>query len=219
MSDLLVYGNVDKEGLKYLQSKNLFTSKFDLFSKFSYPNYEETQKEINSIITAQSSLNSFSNSNASKQFMLDADAGLEILFKKQLPKIGLKLTDKYIDQLFKITDDLCALVMQLKNHYQRPRPYQVAWYSKQDLHPFETQSGHSPAFPSGHSCQAHFLCLVIGKHNPNFDAKLKEFANEVAYSRITLGVHYPSDNECGKNIAYALFKMSDVQTYLDSIFV
>tara|TARA_R110001599_G_scaffold130235_4_gene305328 strand:- start:856 stop:1620 length:765 start_codon:yes stop_codon:yes gene_type:complete len=214
----LAYGNLDKENLKYLSKKNIFTSKKDLFTKCRYPSEIKTKKEIEYLISAQDSLKRKIENTLELDFMKDADEGLEALFNKYLPQMGINLSKNYQDKLFTITDDLGALVMHLKNHFQRPRPYQVAFYTKQKLHPYETNSGHSPAFPSGHACQAHFLTLVIALHHPKYSKELKIFANKVAFSRLALGVHYPSDNAFGKDIAFKLFAMPDIQKYIQSLF-
>ena len=207
MKQQLVYGNLDKENLKYLTKKNVFTSKKELFMGCKYPSWDKTQKEIEYLIIAQESQKRKIDNSTDLEFMKDADVGLEELFNKYIPQMGLTLSKDYQDKLFTLTDELGALIMQLKNHFQRPRPYQVAYYTKQPLHPYETLSGHSPAFPSGHSL-----------HHPKYSRLLKAFADNIAYSRIVLGVHYPSDNAFGKDIAYKLFAMPDIQRHIQSLF-
>jgi len=105
--------------------------------------------------------------------------------------------------------------MDLKVHFQRPRPFQVAYYTNQKLHPMTTLSGQSPAFPSGHACQGRFLTKVITKDNPTKRVELSKLSEQISKSRIIMGVHYPSDNFFGERIANELWKQKSVQKYLD----
>tara|TARA_R110001606_G_scaffold351616_1_gene501852 strand:- start:1195 stop:1854 length:660 start_codon:yes stop_codon:yes gene_type:complete len=218
MSDLLVYGNLDQENLKYLNVKNIFTSKKDLFLNNKFPDYDETKLEIAELIKLQNAYDKGEYSKDKIQFYKDADDGLELLFSKYLPACGVNMSKTFTNKLFDLTDQTGALIMQLKNSYQRPRPYQVAFYSEQKLHPRETLSGHSPSYPSGHACQAHFLTAIIAMKFPDKKELLKEFASGVARSRLRLGLHYPSDNVFGKKIAYDLLKMPDVKQHIKTMF-
>ena len=113
-----------------------------------------------------------------------------------------------------VNEELGGLIMQLKTHYQRPRPFQVAWYSKQPLHPFETLSGQTPSFPSGHACQGKFLTMLVAQHYPEKSIELRKLSEKISQSRIILGVHYPSDNKAGERIAKQLFARKEIQNYL-----
>jgi hypothetical protein len=65
------------------------------------------------------------------------------------------------------------------------------------LFPYDTTSSHTPSYPSGHAFQAYIWASCIGSHFPAILDKLNDFASDVAQSRISLGVHYPSDIDAG----------------------
>ena len=99
--------------------------------------------------------------------------------------------------------DVEVLVMKLKMHYARPRPYQIAEhygiklnYNKKIQH----GDADAPSYPSGHTLAAYFAARVIGYIDPMYANELKEKAKMVADSRIAEGVHFESDN----NFSFAL---------------
>lgn len=96
----------------------------------------------------------------------------------------------------------------------------VLKYSIQRARPFETYSfieklsdGKSPSFPSGHTSGAFSLATSLSVANPKWYIIVPSFvwATSVGYSRMALGVHYPSDVLVGAVIgtgsAYLTYKM------------
>ena len=113
---------------------------------------------------------------------------------KNVPKEALK---------FIKGGDVEVLVMKLKMHYARPRPYQIAEhygiklnYNKKIQH----GDADAPSYPSGHTLAAYFAARVIGYIDPMYANELEEKAKMVADSRIAEGVHFKSDN----NFSFAL---------------
>lgn len=92
----------------------------------------------------------------------------------------------------------------LKHTINRPRPFRV-------LEGIEKLSaGGSPSFPSGHTIEAFtvvmtVILLVVGPKW--FRALLLLWALMVAYSRICLGVHYPSDVLAGAGLGMMISGM------------
>ena len=212
----LYYGNLSKEFLPYLENKNIFTEYFDEFSMIPYPNFYESLQENQIIMDVQTKAEQNAEWDKIKNFCFLWDSDLIGSLKLSLTKLEIPFDDAYIDYLTNISEELGALIMQLKNHYQRARPFQYALYGNQKLHPYETTSGNTPSYPSGHACQSYFLCKVIGMHYEEKQKQLDILANKVAESRVILGVHFPSDNQFGMHIAKALLeKQNIIETYLD----
>ena len=135
-------------------------------------------------------------------FCKDADEDLHHTLINLCSTIGIQLNSKSFD----IDKTLGYIVVKLKQHYNRPRPYQVAYYTEQDFNPFETITGNSPSYPSGHALQGWFLCMLLAERYPNEKTRLFTFAEMIAESRVALGVHYPSDNAFSRKIATKLMK-------------
>lgn len=207
----LHYGNLSRESLSYLDKKNIFTEYINEFSASPYPNLFESGSECKAIIKAQEDAMNSTNWNSILKFSSHWDSELIGSLKISLTQLQIPFNDEYIDYLTDITEDLGALIMQLKERYQRPRPYQVSWYLNQKLHPFDTISGNTPSYPSGHATQGYFLCSVIANHYPEKKDELMKLASRIAESRVIWGVHFPSDNAFGIHIAKELLAKDDIR--------
>jgi hypothetical protein len=196
----LVYGKINREDLVYIHKKNIFTQFTKHFTEHPYPNLEGTMQDIDEILATQKEYMFKKNWDKYKPFMRESDKDIHSLFKKKFKQLGIRTDEKFMNWLYKIQTELGGLVMQLKVFYNRPRPYQVAYYTKQDLNPFATTSGNSPAYPSGHCLQARFLMKCVAYKYPHLAKKLKRFSDDIATTRVVLGVHYPSDNAFSRKI-------------------
>lgn len=144
----------------------------------------------------------------------------ESLTKKQKKRINLHDVPTYdfIDflkengydvnfKLFKaINDELGNMILNIKNHINRPRPFQMALYHKIDLYPLRSQTAWSGSYPSGHGFQSAFWYKYYSYKFPKIKSKLKKFCKEYADSRIYAGYHYPSDNLVSIKLANHFFK-------------
>ena len=97
-------------------------------------------------------------------------------------------------------------MIKLKFYYNRPRPYQLANYYKLKLFPYNSYVAYTPSFPSGHTVQAYVILNVISSKYPTYHSYCKEIIDDVAYSRIYMGEHYPSDNDFAKVIGKEILK-------------
>jgi len=200
--DDLAYGNLDRDNLKYLnQPDNAFTDYTDIFYNKPYPKLKETENDIQYIIDTQDAYMQKPNWKKYKRFMEGCDNDIKAVIYTRLNEIGVPFTREQADHLEAIQEELGKLVMELKVYYQRPRPNQMGYYTGQDIHPFATSSGHSPAYPSGHALQSRFLLKIVASKYPKYAQKIKKLADDIAFTRIVLGVHYPSDNQFGFEIA------------------
>ena len=199
----LAYGNLNQDFNSYLDIDNEFTRLKESFLDFPYPQIDETKLEIENLISLQENAIKSKSWDNQFNFMQTADRDLDKLYIKFYLKNELVFDQEF---LAKIKTDLSALIIQLKNFYQRARPYQVAYYTEQDLVPFNSASANTPSYPSGHSAQAYFIGLVESFKYPHKEKEIKKFCTMIAKSREVMGVHYESDTDFGKTIAIALSK-------------
>lgn len=128
--------------------------------------------------------------------------------RKQLFYIAEGVGDWYNNQNFPATTQLLLNCIQdirvtefrLKWNFKRPRPYHL----EPKLQPLTKIK--SPSFASGHTLwaftQAYLFSEILPEKRADFIAK----ADEVRWSRELMGIHYPSDNEASRIIAWNLVK-------------
>lgn len=102
--------------------------------------------------------------------------------------------------LMNCIQDIRVTEFRLKQFYKRPRPYHL----EPALMPLTRIN--SPSFPSGHSLWAYTEAYIFGELFPEQRTKCISAAQEVQWSREVLGIHYPSDNEASRIIAWYLLK-------------
>jgi len=95
------------------------------------------------------------------------------------------------------------LTQGIKHTVKRPRPfddsaypYEIIRYDKYDKY---ENVGHSPSFPSGHTSFAFATATALTLKYPRWYVIVPSYvwACSVGYSRMNLGVHYPSDVAAG----------------------
>ena len=96
-------------------------------------------------------------------------------------------------------------VGNLKNHFNRPRPSQLAGKLNMNLKDIKLKSMDSPAYPSGHATQATLLSLALSDKYPNKANQLKQAANNTVKSRHLARTHYKTDSNMGKELGMAMY--------------
>ena len=100
-----------------------------------------------------------------------------------------------------VRKDESAASSPLKNIYLRPRPYQV----DSTLHPVCPLNPEPTSYPSGHSLSGYLLAFTLVQLVPEKRQQIFERADEYVHNRLICGVHYASDIEASRRIAYAIF--------------
>ena len=143
-----------------------------------------------------------------KTLITHVDKNLLDVLEIYVEELGIEFKK---DHLKKIGRRLKGFILSLKKHYNRPRPYQVAFYTNQNLFPFKSKTAHTPSYPSGHAIQGYFLCKVIAFENPEKSKELMSIADSIAKTREVLGVHYKSDNLFSEYIVNELVKIKEIK--------
>ena len=104
--------------------------------------------------------------------------------------------------------DVLPLITKLKYHFQRPRPFQLAYYLGVRLYPNFSHFVSSPSYPSGHCVMGAVLTEVLATQYssvfPDLPEVMRKFCAEVMESRLYMGVHYPSDNRFALQVSQAI---------------
>ena len=198
----VTYGNPTYETKIVLEKQTLVSDLFPELIKDTYPenDSEATKEELNEIVRSLADLDKM-NPTLLRRY-INYDRAMIAYIKTMLKAEGIE-EDKLIQE---IASDIGPLIMKLKYHFQRPRPYQLANYYKLNLFPMRSTSALSPAYPSGHTIQSVVILSVIGNKHPNIYQYCSRLWEDIANSRVALGVHYQSDNDFGFYVAQQILK-------------
>ena len=105
--------------------------------------------------------------------------------------------DSHEYELTQIIRKSYPIVMEHKGYYNRPRPYQV----NSAIQPAESKTAATPAYPAGHTFQSYLIAYHLSNKYPKHRTEFFRIAKRIADARVSVGLHYPSDNEGGIALA------------------
>jgi acid phosphatase (class A) len=89
----------------------------------------------------------------------------------------------------------------LKSTFQRVRPYNT----DKTLHPVCAVTEVPNSYPSGHALTGYLEGLTLAELVPEKHDEILARADDYARNRMVCGVHYPSDIEASRRVAYVVF--------------
>ncbi|HEV7817381.1 MAG TPA: phosphatase PAP2 family protein [Janthinobacterium sp.] len=92
-----------------------------------------------------------------------------------------------------------------KTAFHRMRPYNL----DKTLHPVCNTKTKDDSYPSGHTTAGYLGALVLIEMVPEKRDAILARAAEYAHNRLVCGVHYPSDIEASKLVAYSTHAVMD----------
>ena len=109
------------------------------------------------------------------------------------------------DKLKPIIRETAMIVMNLKYQFNRPRPFQLMDFHEVDFEPADFKSSKTPAYPSGHSFQGTLIGQILSDLFPIYEEQFKKLGKSIGDNRVIFGVHYPSDNYAGVELAKQVY--------------
>ena len=196
---MLSYGNPSRNFLPYLKTESYLDSLLGELASYPYPNNngQDVIDEINQLINYTNTLSS--DENLEKRYKI-YDKDFENYFINVLSNVGVDRRE-VTDIIRQIHDDIVPLIVRLKYHYQRVRPYQLSHILSMRLYPFQSETSNTPSYPSGHSIQSKIYADVLGNKYPKYNKQLQSLAEDIAKSRLSMGIHYPSDILFGEYVS------------------
>jgi acid phosphatase (class A) len=131
----------------------------------------------------------------------DCDKRMEVLFEDYLRAQGEKYPRESIK---KVHNGLRPIIFKLKEYYDRPRPSETAENLGIDFSGDDLDTAQSPSYPSGHTIQAYVQAILLSDMFPDHMDSLMRIAELVSQSRVDRGVHFQSDVDFGRKIAYLI---------------
>jgi hypothetical protein len=187
------FGNPAKEFQLVIRKETYLDSLLNELRNYPYPDDEVTREEVSGMIDAVNNL-------YIDPKIRDRFQRYDTEFDEYIAEVlSQKINKEEVVALIKeLSEDINPLLLKLKYHYQRIRPFQFAYLNEQPLFPYLSKMANTPSYPSGHSFQAYIYCEVLGNRYPQYYGALQILAEDIALSRFYLGVHFPSDIEFAK---------------------
>ena len=188
---MFTYGNPSRNFLPYLKTDSYLDSLLGELASYPFPSTEgqDVIDEINQLINYTNTLDS--DEVLQKRYKL-YDTNFEGYFINVLANVGID-RQEVTDTIKQIHDDVMPFLIKLKYHFQRLRPYQLSHNLNMRLYVFESETADTPSYPSGHTIQSKLYADVLGNKYPRYYKQLQGLAADIAESRLSMGLHYPSD--------------------------
>tara|TARA_R100001463_G_scaffold9902_1_gene29513 strand:+ start:46 stop:570 length:525 start_codon:yes stop_codon:yes gene_type:complete len=168
-----------------------------MFKDFDIRPFKKKKPPVDSGYTTRTEINELKKIPLKKDFVKKYD-DIESAFKKTAEEQGIKDYDKNIAK--KLIKSSAPVIMKLKKHHNRPRPYEL----DKKLSAFVMKSMQTPSYPSGHSVQGILigsaLKMKYGK------SAFMQTAKNISYSRRVAHAHYKSDSKMGEELGNSMFK-------------
>jgi len=152
-------------------------------------NYSETTK--NELRIIKSMYNTASKSDI--DFIMDVDNDPAFPLKIILNQHDLPFPKKKFATLYSI---LQPIILDLKAYFNRPRPYEL----DTSIYYISSHTHQNASYPSGHVAYAALVEKILSEDHPKHSHDYKQAVDSVGKARIQMGVHYPSDNQAGKDL-------------------
>jgi len=180
------------EKIEYVKTKGLFKD-------FNFSKYFTKNPPKNSSIQTYQELLYLKDLPEDNDFVEKHD-DIESIFEEVCNEHNLTFPKDLVKELLKS----CSM-LELKYHFNRPRPYQLAPHYNIKLGEKVMESMKTPSYPSGHSAQGILIGKVLQTKLPiNTDAFI-EAGKRISYSRNLGRVHYPSDSRMGEIIGNVMY--------------
>ena len=135
--------------------------------------------------------------NPDVEFFQLTDTSPRTAFVKYLDNKKLKYNPQ---ELKRIIDESKPILIRHKEYYNRPRPAQV----NPNIKPLKSNTAKRRSYPSGHAFQSYLIAKYLSKKYPLHHFSFYAIANRIANARVSVGLHYPSDNKKAHQLAHQI---------------
>jgi hypothetical protein len=138
-----------------------------------------------------------------KEFVKKYD-NIEAAFKQTAKENNIEDYDKKLPA--KIIKESAPIILELKKHFDRPRPKVLAKKMNIKMKDYEMSSMKTPSYPSGHSVQGILIAKVLGDKYPKAKSAFIKTGENISYSRRVARAHYKSDSKMGEKLGNSMYK-------------
>jgi len=181
------------EKIEYAKTKGLLKD-------FNFSKYFDRKPPQNSSLTTYQELMYLKDLPEDDDFVEKHD-DVEAVFEEVCNDHNIKYPKELVKELIK-----SCTMLELKWHYNRPRPYQLAGNYNIKLGEHVMESMKTPSYPSGHSAQGILIGKVLQTKLPITTDSFLEAGKRISYSRNIGRAHYPSDSKLGEIIGSSMYE-------------
>ena len=174
-----------------------------MFKDFDISSFKKMKPPGNNTFDTMQELKELESIPLNKKFVKDND-DIEATFKKVAKDNKIKDYDPKIAA--KLIKDSAPIIIELKKHFNRPRPKVVAKKMNINMKDVEMNSMKTPSYPSGHSVQGMLIANVLADKHPKAKAAFKKAGENISYSRRVAHAHYKSDSKMGEKLGNSMYK-------------
>jgi hypothetical protein len=173
-----------------------------IFSNYNYSKFKELEYPDNESEELVDELKTLADIDVDEKFVEEKDDIVKS-FKKLLKQHDIKLNEKKVG---KFLDETGTVILDLKYHFNRPRPFQLNKVHNVKVKNKMMDSMKSPSFPSGHATQARVMGRILSSMLPKLEDEIMNLADDVSFSRNMAKAHFPSDTKAGKKLGDDMYE-------------
>ena len=170
-----------------------------MFKDFDISSFKKMKPPSDNSFDTDQEIKSLKKIPLRKEFVKKYD-NIEAAFKKTADEQGIKDNDKKIAA--KLIKESAPVILELKKHHNRPRPYEL----DKNLKHFKMKSMETASYPSGHSVQGILIAKVLGDKHPKAKSAFVKTGENISYSRRVARAHYKSDSKVGEELGNSMYK-------------
>lgn len=184
------------------QGKIEYSQNEGLLKDFNYSKYKVIPFPKNASMQTYSELTYLRDLPEDKEFVKKHD-DIEGVFKEICNDYNVEYPEKMVKELL---ESSAGIILDIKYHYNRPRPKQLAKEYEMNIGGIELESMSSPSYPSGHSTQGFLIGKMLQTKLPITTDAFLQAAQRISYSRNIASAHFPSDSKMGEELGTEMFK-------------
>ena len=171
----------------------------EMLKNFNISSFKKMKPPSNNGYTTHTELNELRKIPLNKSFVKKFD-NIESAFAKTAKDNNIEDYDKKVAA--KLIKDSAPVILELKKHHNRKRPYEL----DNNLKATVLKSMQTPSYPSGHSVQGTLIAKVLGDKYPKSKSAFIKTGENISYSRRVARAHYKSDSKMGEQLGNSMYK-------------
>jgi hypothetical protein len=180
----------------------LYSKTKGLLKDFNYNRFKEIPFPTNNSMQTYSELLFLRDLPQDEEFVKVND-DIEGVFRKVCKDHNIEYPENLVNELFFAS---LGIILDLKYHYNRPRPSQLAKEYGINIGGIQLESMKTPAYPSGHSTQGFLIGKILQTKLPIKTDAFLQAAHRISYSRNIARAHYLSDSKMGEVLGSEMYQ-------------